>query len=68
MTIVTHADQRAIDYCNRGTRAFFKRHGLDFAHYLRHGIEAEKLEATGDAMAKRLVDHARERERAEGSK
>lgn len=67
MTTVLHADLRALGYCNRGSREFFRRHGLDFGQFLRHGIEAEQLEATNDAMAQRAVEYARDRERAEGS-
>ena len=68
MATVIHADLRALGYCNRGSRAFFLRHELDFGHFLRHGIAAERLEAIGDAMAQRAVDRARQRERTEDIK
>lgn len=42
---------RALDYCARGSRAFFKRHGFDWADFLRNGIEPEKFYKTGDSMA-----------------
>lgn len=45
--------------CSRGTRAFFERHGLDWNAFLHEGIPGSKLEATGDAMAKRVVEVAR---------
>lgn len=47
--------------CSRGARAFFIRHGLDWNLFLSEGIEAEKLVATGDAMAIQVVEVARGR-------
>lgn len=44
--------------CARGARAFFERHNLDWADFLRNGIEPEKLVATGDAMALDVVEVA----------
>lgn len=67
-TIVTMQDARAVrtptgrGYCSRGIRAFFARHGLDFQDFLRNGIAAEKLEATGDHMALKAVEVARGRQ------
>jgi len=62
MTIVTMRDVRAARMCSRGARAFFIRYGLDWDDFLKNGINSEKLEATGDAMAKRVVEVARGRE------
>jgi hypothetical protein len=59
MPTVLHRHLRELGYCNRGCRAFFARHGLDWPRFLREGIQADKLEATEDAMALRAVDHAR---------
>ncbi|MCP8465183.1 hypothetical protein NK553_14620 [Pseudomonas sp. ZM23] len=47
-------------YCHRATRAFFERHNLDWLEFVRNGIDEEALTATGDALALRLVEHARE--------
>lgn len=47
-------------YCSRGARAWFKANGLDWAHFVLHGISARKLTATGDPMALRLARHAQE--------
>ena len=41
-----------------GTRTFMERHGLDFKAFLRDGLDAADLLATGDAMAERVVVHA----------
>lgn len=57
--IVTMRDVRACKMCARGARAFFKRHGLDWSDFIRNGIDASVLEATGDAMALKVVDYAK---------
>ena len=58
---VTIDDVRAVGLCVNGTRVWFARHDLDFRAFLRDGCDAETLLATGDAMAQRVVDHARNR-------
>ena len=57
---VTMRHIRAQRLCSRGARAFFLRHGLDWSEFLRNGIAADKMEATGDAMAVGLARKARE--------
>lgn len=55
--------------CRGGTRAWAKRQGLDWSDFVRNGIDAEKLEATGDPFAIAVVKWAREcaaREQAHG--
>lgn len=58
--IITMRDIRAAKMCSRGARTFFKRHGLDWTDFLKNGIPAWKLAATGDAMALQVVEAARE--------
>ena len=54
-------------YCLPKARAWFRAHGLNWAAFLRHGIDADQLLATGDGMAAELVKWARECEgRADG--
>jgi len=60
--IVTIDDVRAVGLCVNGSRTWFERHGLDFRAFLRKGRDAETLRATNDAMALRVVDHARTRQ------
>lgn len=48
-----------IGFCGRGTRVWFRRHGLDWGAFVRNGIPASVLLATGDALALRVVEHAR---------
>jgi hypothetical protein len=56
---VTIDDVRAVGLCVNGTRVWFARHDLDFRAFLRDGCAADTLLATGDAMALRVVEHAR---------
>lgn len=58
--IVTHRDLQAMRYCNKGTREFFQRHGLDWSRFIKEGLPEEEFIATGDHMALKLVEFARE--------
>jgi hypothetical protein len=50
-------------FCRGKSRAWFKRHGLDW-HAFRHGgLPASEFLSTGCALAKALVEHAQEVER-----
>ena len=59
--IVTHADMRSLDYCNRGARQWFARHGLDWARFIAEGVPAADLLETGDSMAHEVVKAALQR-------
>ena len=63
--IVTIDDVRAVGLCVNGTRVWFARHDLDFRAFLRDGCAADTLLDTGDAMALRVVEHARAHTRQE---
>lgn len=60
--IVTIDDVRAVGLCVNGSRTWFARHGLDFRAFLHDGCDADTLLATNDAMALRVVEHARTRQ------
>lgn len=47
-------------YCHKQSRVFFQRHGLDWLKFLQVGIEEQQLLATGDDLARHLVEHARQ--------
>ena len=59
--IVTVQDLRAARLCFQGSRPWLARHGLSWQEFLANGIEAETLEATGDALALRVIAQARSR-------
>lgn len=44
--------------CVHGARRWFKDHDLDFADFLKNGIDEEILLATGDAFAIAVVGQA----------
>ena len=58
--IVTITHVRAAGLCVHGARTWFARHGLDFRAFLTQGLPASILLATGDAMAARVVEVARQ--------
>ncbi len=58
-TQVTMAHIRAAGLCARGARAWFAQHGLDWSAFIAQGIDAERLEATGDHYARIVCEHAR---------
>lgn len=47
-------------HCAWGLRYWFHRQGLDFADFLKNGIKASKMLATGDDLARQAVDRKRE--------
>lgn len=53
-------------YCLPKSRAWCTRHGIDFAAFIRNGIDEEQLLATGDGMAIALVNWAHECEARDG--
>jgi hypothetical protein len=61
-TVINIDHVRAVGLCVNGTRTWFARHDLDFRAFLREGLDADTLLATGDAMAQRVVEHARQQE------
>lgn len=46
-------------YCAWGLRKWWREHELDFADFLKNGIQASTLLATEDPLAVRLVEHAK---------
>lgn len=60
--IVTMRNVRACKMCSSGARDFFKRHGLDWNKFLTEGLSEEQLLATGDGMARQVVEAARGRQ------
>lgn len=52
--------RRGIGYCRGKGHEWFDRHGLDFRAFVREGIAADVLLATGDGMAIALVEWARQ--------
>ena len=46
-------------FCAQGAREWFAYYGLDWSTFVRDGIEADVIEATGDALGLHLVAFAR---------
>lgn len=45
-------------YCSTGARRWFDARRLPWRTFVREGLPASQLRATGDALALRLVEHA----------
>jgi hypothetical protein len=50
---------RGAKLCSGGCRAWFRRHNLDWNVFLKSGIPASVIEATGDPFALRAAERAR---------
>jgi hypothetical protein len=46
-------------HCRAGAKAWFAAHGIDWRGFVRDGIAAQQLLATGDAFALEVVEWAR---------
>jgi hypothetical protein len=53
---ITIADVRKAGYCISGARKWFADHGLDFNHFVKHGIDSEEFLSKGDAHAQRVIE------------
>ena len=57
--IITMRHLRQVAYCSSGGRLFFERHNLDWSDFLKNGISSDRLAATKDAMAMKVIEAAR---------
>lgn len=63
---ITITDIRLAGHCVSGTREWFAAYNLDFRDFIRNGIDADVLLATGDGLAVQVVERKIERESANG--
>lgn len=63
--VITITDVRRAGHCVSGARAWFERHGLDFRAFLRDGIPAADMLATGDGQGIQVVERTRARRDSE---
>lgn len=56
--LITMRDMRRVHFCPEGVEAVFAREGLDYAHFLQHGIDSQALLDTGSVFARKCVDAA----------
>lgn len=64
--VVTIADVRARKWCVSGAREFCRVHGLSWEQFVREGMPCSAMLATGNDMARQLVDDVRSRSKAHG--
>lgn len=53
--VITITDVRRAGYCARGTKPWFQTHGLDFRAFLKDGLPAADLLATGCGLVERVI-------------
>lgn len=58
MIMVTMADVRELKYCSAGARSFCKTYGFDFREFVRKGLSADEVLATGDQFAMNVANLA----------
>lgn len=46
--LVTRIDSHSLGYCNRGTRAYFQVHGIDWQTFQKEGLPASAFDAVKD--------------------
>lgn len=63
--LVSLRHMRMAGVCANGGREWFRRYGLSWETFVREGLPASTIEATGDGIALRVTAEAR-REAAEG--
>ncbi len=66
MTILTLRDGLKAGLCVSGQKRFFQTHGLDFAEYVRNGLDVESLSHIEDVNLQRAIAVATEREGQDG--
>ncbi|MCW7540708.1 hypothetical protein OOT46_23090 [Aquabacterium sp. A7-Y] len=49
---------RALGYCARGMRRWFEGRERSWVEFVEHGVPAEWLRASGDALALRVAEQA----------
>ena len=60
-------DLRTARYCLAGARPWFRRHGFNWQAFLDNGIEAERLMAADETLARPVIRAAEAREACEAS-
>lgn len=58
--IIRIQDAKAVLFCSKGVRLFFKKYGLDYADFIKNGIDSDTLleASSNDSMAKQVVEYA----------
>lgn len=57
--VITARELQANGFCAHGVKLWFAQYGLDFKDYVKNGIPASVLLATGDALGERAVESVR---------
>jgi len=64
--LIRMEDVTRAGHCGSGARRWFEAYGFDFRAFIRDGLPASTLLATGDAFAQRVVTMRLEKDAANG--
>lgn len=67
MATVLIEDCRALGLCKPGVKKFLTRYAIDLRRFVKEGLPEEELLALDNALAIKVVEHARQREEAHGA-
>lgn len=59
---ITIDDVRKAGYCVSGARRWFQANNIDFADFIKNGMDADEFVTRGDELAQIVVDKKVERE------
>ena len=59
--LVTVQDLKSLGFCNRKSRLFFEKHGLDWASFVQSGISSDELDHIEDTLVDTSVAAAEQR-------
>jgi hypothetical protein len=51
---------RELGHCRRGVQALAESYGIDYEQLRTTGVDESVIKATGNEMAERVVEHARQ--------
>lgn len=67
MATVLIEDCRVLGLCKPGVKKFITRYALDLRRFVKQGLPEEELLALDNALATKVVEQARARERTHGT-
>ena len=59
--VVTLRDVKSVMQCRRGAKLWIDRYGLDWHQFRTVGLPVSVIEATGDALARKVLEKVRGR-------
>lgn len=58
--IITHEDAKAVGFCNKGLRRWFRGKDVTFDQFRQEGVSVEWARQQNDGMAQQLIAYVEE--------